>query len=139
MLSKRNISLTSQEEELLFRENYLKSFSKVFFVDDDTLIIDKKYIIKKMHHFSTTIYSLANLNSTWKTDLSFYINFDHVDLEYVRDNIEYGSRFLDFTLWAQDHLVGKLSIKIGYESDAHEQSEQVAEFFDCNILDARIA
>lgn len=45
------------------RENYLKSFNKIMFVDDNTLVIAQKYMIKRVENFSSRVFTLSNLNA----------------------------------------------------------------------------
>lgn len=117
------------------REDYLKSFNRVNFVDDCTIIIDQKYLIKKSDTSRSALFSISNMNDYWKTDISFLLHFDHADLEKISDDAKYQVRFLEFTLWGQEQLIGSLKIKFGYEDEAHEGSVRLAEFFNCNDLD----
>jgi hypothetical protein len=120
------------------RESYLQSFNKITFVDEYTIIIDQKYMIKKTGSYPAIMYSISNMNDYWKSDISFNLNFDRADLEKVRDNPKYQVRFIEFSLWGQAHFLGKLSIKFGYEDQSHAGSEHLAEFFNCKIISKNI-
>lgn len=120
------------------KENYLESFNKVVFIDDNTIVIEQRYTIKRIEHFSTMVYSISNINNFWKESVSFSTSFDHADLESVVDRPNYKVRILKFTLWRQDLLCGHLSIKLGYENDHHEISEKIAEFFQTKIIPGEI-
>ncbi|MEE1340854.1 MAG: hypothetical protein UHG91_08805 [Succinivibrionaceae bacterium] len=115
------------------RENYLKSFNKIMFVDDNTLVIAQKYMIKRVENFSSRVFTLSSLNAYWKIDLTFNTSFDKAELENITDNEKYGVRIMNFTLWGQEKLLGQLSIKLGYENNEHEASEKIAEFFHTDI------
>ncbi len=123
--------LNQAKNNIESRENYLNSFNFIAFADDNTIVIDKKYSIKKSGGKLTPRYSLSNMNDYWKTDISFNLTFDHADLERISESKEYGARYLEFSLWSEDRLLGSLQLKIGYENFMHETSEKLAEFFGC--------
>lgn len=115
------------------RKDYLDSFNKVIFIDDNTIVVDQKFKIKKVEHFSAQLYTISNLNAYWKVAMTFEMSFDHADLESITDNTTYNARIVEFSLWMNDLNCGKLSLKLGYDGHEHEVSERVAEFFGQKI------
>lgn len=132
-----NITLAELTEEYfnnyIERQDYLNSFNKISFVDDSTVMIEKKYIIKKTTDESgNTAFELFNMNDYWKEDIQLSVFFNQVELHHIQDNEKYRIRMMEFSLWNNDQQVGNIKIKFGYENKEHETSRTFTQFLNCS-------
>jgi len=129
-LTTKNITKKIQEKimrtKMFTKNNEPVNHANITFIGNESILINNKFVIKKMPYDLSCYYILSNINTDWKEDFTCDINIDKLELDQVHDKKDF--IIMNFSLWSQDKYFGKIKIKLNNDTTLEDNFKKITNF-----------
>jgi hypothetical protein len=129
-LTTKNITKKIQDQimrtKMFTKNNEPVNHTNITFIGNESILINNKFVIKKMPYDLSCYYILSNINTDWKENFTCDINIDKLELDQVHNKKDF--IIMNFSLWSQDKYFGKIKIKLNNDTTLEDNFKNITMF-----------
>jgi hypothetical protein len=129
-LTTKNITKKIQYQimrtKMFTKNNEPVNHTNITFIGNESILINNKFVIKKMPYDLSCYYILSNINTDWKENFTCDINIDKLELDQVHNKKDF--IIMNFSLWSQDKYFGKIKIKLNNDTTLEDNFKNITMF-----------